>query len=60
MFLPICSTLTEEYGLRVFEKKVLRKIFGHTRQKVAGERKKLHTQELHDLHCDQILSGRSI
>ncbi|KAJ4444133.1 hypothetical protein ANN_05922 [Periplaneta americana] len=40
-------TLTEEQRLRVFENKVLRKIFGAKRDEVTGEWRKLHSTELH-------------
>jgi hypothetical protein len=43
-------TLREEHRLRVFENRVLRRIFGPKRAKVAGDRKKLHFEELHNLH----------
>ncbi|KAJ4439560.1 hypothetical protein ANN_07687 [Periplaneta americana] len=43
-------TLREEHRLRVFEKKVLRKIFGAKRDEVTGERRKLHNTELHALY----------
>jgi hypothetical protein len=39
----------EEYGLRVFENRVLRRIFGPKRDEVTGEWKKLHNEELHIL-----------
>jgi hypothetical protein len=42
-------TLREEHRLRVFEKRVLR-IFGPKRDEVAGEWRKLHNKELHDLY----------
>ena len=42
-------TLREEHRLRVFENKVLRRIFGPKREKVTGEWRKLHFEELHDL-----------
>jgi hypothetical protein len=42
-------TLTEEHRLRVFENKVLRKIFGPKRDEVTGGRRKLHNEELLDL-----------
>ncbi|KAJ4444193.1 hypothetical protein ANN_05983 [Periplaneta americana] len=42
-------TLREEQGLRVFENKVLRKIFGAKRDEVTGEWRKLHNAELHAL-----------
>jgi hypothetical protein len=34
----------------VFENKVLRKIFGPKPEKVTGEWRKLHIEELHDLY----------
>jgi uncharacterized membrane protein len=42
-------TLREEHRLRVFEKKVLRRIFGPKRDKVTVEWRKLHNEELNDL-----------
>ncbi|KAJ4440775.1 hypothetical protein ANN_10621 [Periplaneta americana] len=44
-------TLREEHRLRVFENKVLRKIFGAKRDEVTGEWRKLHNTELHALYC---------
>ena len=43
-------TLREERRLRVFETRALRKIFRPKRDKVTGERKRLHTGELYDLY----------
>ncbi|KAJ4438254.1 hypothetical protein ANN_14193, partial [Periplaneta americana] len=43
-------TLREEQRLRVFENKVLRKIFGAKRGEVTGEWRKLHNTELHALY----------
>ncbi|KAJ4434738.1 hypothetical protein ANN_23306 [Periplaneta americana] len=43
-------TLREEQRLRVFENKVLRKIFGAKRDEVTGEWRKLHNAELHALY----------
>ncbi|KAJ4433934.1 hypothetical protein ANN_16253 [Periplaneta americana] len=43
-------TLREEHRLRVFENKVLRKIFGSKRDEVTGEWRKLHNTELHALY----------
>ncbi|KAJ4443106.1 hypothetical protein ANN_04756 [Periplaneta americana] len=40
----------EEQRLRVFENKVLRKIFGAKKDKVTGECTKLHNAELHALY----------
>ena len=42
-------TLREERRLRVFENRVLRKIFGPRRDEVRGEWRKLHNEELNDL-----------
>jgi len=41
-------TLMEERRLRVFEKKVLRRIFGPKRDEVTWEWRKLHNEELND------------
>jgi len=35
--------------LRVFENRVLRRIFGPKRDEVTGERRKLHSEEINDL-----------
>ncbi|KAJ4446079.1 hypothetical protein ANN_12771 [Periplaneta americana] len=43
-------TLREEQRLRVFENKVLRKIFRAERDEVTGEWRKLHNAELHALY----------
>jgi hypothetical protein len=42
-------TLWEEYGLRVFENRVLR-ILGPNRGELAGGCRKLHNEQLHDLY----------
>jgi hypothetical protein len=42
--------LREEHRLRVFENRVLRRIFGVKRDEVTGEWKKLHNEELRDLY----------
>jgi hypothetical protein len=42
--------LKEEHRLRVFENRVLRRIFGSKRDKVTGERRKLHDEKLNELH----------
>jgi hypothetical protein len=43
-------TLKEEHRLRVFEKRVLRRIFGAKRDEVTGEWRKLHSGVLHKLY----------
>jgi len=44
-------TLREERRLRVFENRVLRRIFGPKRGGVRGEWREVHNEELHDLYC---------
>jgi hypothetical protein len=47
-----CSlTLREENRFRVFENRVLRRIFGPEREKVAGGWRRLHNEELHNLYA---------
>jgi hypothetical protein len=48
----------DEYKLRVFENRVLRRIFGPKRDEVTGGWRKLHNEELHNLNCHQLLLGR--
>jgi hypothetical protein len=43
-------TLRKEHRLRVFENRVLRRIFGPKRDEVMGEWRKLHRGELHVLY----------
>jgi len=43
-------TLREECRLRVFENRVLRKVFGTKRGEVTGEWRELHNEELNDLY----------
>jgi len=45
--------LREERRLRVFENMVLRRVFGHKREEVTGEWRKLHNEELNYLYCSQ-------
>jgi hypothetical protein len=42
--------LREEHRLRVFENRVLRRIFGLKRDEGTGEWKKCHNEELRDLY----------
>ena len=39
-----------ERRLRVFENRVLRRVFGPKRDEVTGERRKLHNEEFSDLY----------
>jgi hypothetical protein len=43
-------TLREEHRLRVFENRVLRRIFGPKRDVVTGEWRRLHNEERNDLY----------
>jgi hypothetical protein len=43
-------TLRKEHRPRVFENRVLRRIFGPNRDEVTGEWRKLHNEELRDLY----------
>jgi hypothetical protein len=43
-------TLREEQRLRVFENRVLRRIFGRKKDEVTEECRKLHNEELRDLY----------
>jgi hypothetical protein len=42
-------TLRKEQRLRVFDNRVLRRIFGPTRDEATGEWRRLHNEELNDL-----------
>jgi hypothetical protein len=41
-------SVREELGLRVFENRVLRRLFGPRRDEMMGEWRKLHNEELHN------------
>jgi len=43
-------TLRKEHGLRVFENRMLRRVFGPKRDEVTGEWRKLHNEEINDLY----------
>jgi len=49
-------TLREELRLRVFENRVLRRIFGRKKDEVTGEWRRLHNEELHGLYCTPNIS----
>jgi hypothetical protein len=53
--------LREEHRLRVFENRILRRIYGPKRDEVTGEWRKLHNEELHNLYSspDIIRQGQS-
>jgi hypothetical protein len=56
--------LREEHRLRVFENRMLRRIFWPKRDDVTGERRKLHNDELHDLYSSpnivRVIKSRGI
>jgi hypothetical protein len=41
----------EKHRLKVFKNMVLWNIFGHKRQELTGDCRKLHVEELNDLYC---------
>jgi hypothetical protein len=47
-------TLREEHRLRVFDNRVLRRIFGPNRDEVTGEWRRLHSGEIHDLYSSTV------
>jgi hypothetical protein len=48
LYETLSLTLREEHRLRVFENRVLRRIFGPKRDEVSGGWRKLHNEELHN------------
>jgi hypothetical protein len=61
LVLYACETwslaLREEHRLRVFENRVLRRIFGPKRDEVAGGWRKLRNEELHNLYSSPSIIG---
>ena len=57
-------TLREEQRLRVFENRVVWKIFGPKREELTKELRKLHNEELNDLYCSpnivQVIKSRKM
>jgi len=53
--LNVCETwsltVREKRRLRLFENRVLRRLFGPKWEEVTGEWGKLHDEELNDLYC---------
>jgi hypothetical protein len=48
--IPVTGSLREDHRLRVFENRVLRRIFGPKRDEVMGGWRKLHKEELYNLY----------
>jgi hypothetical protein len=57
-------TLREKFRLRVFENRVLRRIFGLERDKATGEWRRLHNKELYALYfspnISQVIKARRL
>ena len=57
-------TLREERRLRVFQNRVLRRIFGTKRDELTGEERKLHNGDLNDLYYSpnivQVIKSRRV
>jgi hypothetical protein len=53
-------TLREKHRLRVFENRVLRRIFGPKRDEVTDEWRKLHNEELHDLYSSPSIISKNL
>jgi hypothetical protein len=53
----LVAGLEGQRRLRVFENRVLIRKFGSKRDEVTGERRKLHSEELHDLYCSSTIVG---
>jgi hypothetical protein len=53
---PVSLTPKEAHGLRVFQNRVLRRIFGPKREEVAGGWRRMHNEELHNLYTSSNIS----
>jgi hypothetical protein len=53
-------TVREEHQLRVFENRVLRRIFGPKREGVTGGWRKLRKEELHNLYTSPSIIRRGM
>jgi len=48
-------TIREKHRLRVFENRVLRRMFGPKREEVTRDWRKLYNEELNDMHSPKIV-----
>jgi hypothetical protein len=55
-----CLILREEYKLRVFEKRLLRRIFGPKWEGVTDGWRNLHNEELHELNCSPSIISNQV
>jgi hypothetical protein len=53
----LVSDIREEHGLRVFENRVLMRVYGSKRDEVTGGWRKLHNEELRDLYSSSSTIG---
>jgi hypothetical protein len=57
-------TLREEHRLRMFENRMLRRIFGPKREEVAGGWRRLHNEELHNVYAStniiRVIKSRNV
>jgi hypothetical protein len=51
----LVSHVTEKNTLKIFETRMLRKLLGSKREKVTGEWRKVHKEELHALYSSDII-----
>jgi hypothetical protein len=49
----LVADIEGEHRLRVFDNRVLRRLFGPKRDEVTGVWRKLHNEELHDMYCSR-------
>jgi len=60
----VSLTLREERRLRVFENRVLRRVFGPKRDEVTGQWRRLHNENLYDLysspHIFRVMKSRRL
>jgi hypothetical protein len=50
-------SLREEHRLRMFENRALRRIFGPKGEKVLGDWRRLHNEELHNFYASLVILG---